>query len=225
VSSSKNEAPPARLAILISGQGSNMVAIARACSDGAVRAEVVAVIADSPDAGGLRRARELGLATHLVDRRALTSGGKPDRAAFETALAAAIDASGADFVILAGFMRVLSPGFVARYAGRMLNIHPSLLPRHRGLDTHARALASGDSEHGATVHFVTAELDGGPLIAQAVLDVSPGEDVAGLSGRVHALEHKLYPMVIEWLTRGRLCWNDGSPLLDGTPLRVPVRVR
>ena len=155
----------------------------------------------------------------------MTRGGRPDRAAFEAALAAAIDASGADFVILAGFMRVLSPGFVARYAGRMLNIHPSLLPRHPGLDTHARALAAGDSEHGATVHFVTAELDGGPLIAQAVLDVLPGEDIAGLSVRVHALEHKLYPMVIEWLTRGRLRWNDGSPLLDGAPLRVPVRIR
>jgi phosphoribosylglycinamide formyltransferase-1 len=202
-----------------------MVAIARACQDGQIRADVVAVIADVADAGGLARAQEMGLHAQLVDRRGFTRDGQPDRAAFETALAAAIDASGADYVILAGFMRVLSAGFVDRYAGRMLNIHPSLLPRHRGLDTHARALAAGDAEHGASVHFVTAELDGGPLIAQAVLDVSPGEAVAGLSGRVHALEHKLYPMVIEWLTCGRLRWNGGHPALDGAPLHTPVRIR
>lgn len=225
MSSSTNEAGRARLAILISGHGSNMVAIAQACRGGLIPADIVMVIADVADAGGLARAKQLDLATQVVDRRGFVRDGHPDRAAFEAALAAAIDAGAADYVILAGFMRVLSASFTARYAGRMLNIHPSLLPRHRGLDTHERALAAGDVEHGASVHFVTAELDGGPVIAQAVLDVLPDEDVAGLSGRVHALEHKLYPMVIEWLTRGRLHWNDGHPLLDGALLRAPVRIR
>ncbi len=201
-----------------------MVAIAQACRSGQVPADIAVVIADTPAAGGLQRARELGLATGVVDRRDFRRDSKPDRDAFEAALSAAISDSGADYVILAGFMRVLGAGFVAQYAGRMLNIHPSLLPRHKGLDTHARALAAGDTEHGASVHFVTAQLDGGPLIAQAIAAVLPGDDVASLSGRVHAGEHKLYPMVIEWLVRGRLRWNGGSPLLDGAPLRAPVRL-
>jgi phosphoribosylglycinamide formyltransferase-1 len=222
VSSSRAEAPLARLAILISGQGSNMMAIAAACRTGRIPASVVAVIADTPVAGGIERARQLGLAALVVDRHRFVRDGKPDRAAFETALASAIADSGADYVILAGFMRVLSADFVTRFAGRMLNIHPSLLPRHKGLDTHARALAAGDAQHGASVHFVTGELDGGPLVAQAVVPILPGDDVASLSGRVHAEEHKLYPMVIEWLTRGRLQWNGGHPLLDGAALAAPV---
>lgn len=222
VSSSTTEA--ARLAILISGQGSNMVAIARACAQGQIPATIAVVIADVTTAGGIARAREMGLATQVVDRQQYRRDNRPDRAAFEAALAAAIDASGATLVVLAGFMRVLSADFVARYAGRLLNIHPSLLPRYKGLDTHARALQAGDAEHGATVHFVTAELDGGPLIAQAPVQVIPGDDVAALSARVHAREHILYPMVIEWLTRGRLRWNDGAPVLDNRPLHGPVRI-
>jgi phosphoribosylglycinamide formyltransferase-1 len=225
VSSSTTEAQRARLAILISGRGSNMLAIAQSCRDGQVPAEVSMVVADTPEAGGIESARELGIPVRVVDRRLFLRDGRPDRAAFESALGDAIAASRADYVILAGFMRVLSADFVARHAGRMLNIHPSLLPRHRGLDTHQRALAAGDTEHGASVHFVTPELDGGPLIAQAVVPVLPGDDIAGLSGRVHAVEHKLYPMVIEWLTRGRLVWNGGNPLLDGAPLGAPVQLR
>ena len=201
-----------------------MVAIAQACHSDRIRADVAVVIADTPRAGGIARAREMGLDTRIVDRHSLQRDGRPDRDAFEEELAATIEARRADFVILAGFMRVLSAGFVARYAGRMLNIHPSLLPRHKGLDTHARALAAGDTEHGASVHFVTPELDGGPLIAQAVVPIAAGEDVASLSGRVHAAEHKLYPMVIEWLTCGRLDWNGGHPLLDGAPLVAPARI-
>lgn len=200
-----------------------MLAIAQGCRSGRIPAEVGVVIADTPEAGGIERARTLGLPTHVVDRRQYLRG-KPDREAFESALDAAITDSGAAWIILAGFMRILSAGFVNRHAGRMLNIHPSLLPRHKGLDTHARALAAGDTKHGASVHFVTAELDGGPLIAQAFVPVLPGDDVAGLSGRVHAVEHKLYPMVIGWLTSGRLQWNDGHPQLDGTPLTAPVRM-
>jgi phosphoribosylglycinamide formyltransferase-1 len=225
VSSSTTEASRQRLAILISGQGSNMLAIAHSCRSGRIPADVALVIADTPQAGGIEQARALGLATSVVDRRCYMHNGRPDRAAFEAALAAAIADCGADYLILAGFMRVLSAEFVTRHAGRMLNIHPSLLPRHKGLDTHARALAAGEAEHGASVHFVTAELDGGPLIAQAVVPVFPGDDIAALSGRVHAVEHKLYPMVIEWLTSGRLDWNGGRPTLDGAPLNSPARMQ
>jgi phosphoribosylglycinamide formyltransferase-1 len=210
--------------VLISGAGSNMLAIARACASGQVPADIALVLADVPQAAGIQRARELGLPARSLDRRSFVRDGMPDRAGFEAALAAAIDASGADYILLAGFMRVLSADFASRYTGRMLNIHPSLLPLHKGLHTHARALAAGDTEHGVSVHFVTAELDGGPLIAQAIVPVLPGDEVAGLSGRVHAREHMLYPMVIEWLVRGRLLWNGGNPTLDGVPLAAPVRI-
>lgn len=213
-----------RLTVLISGAGSNMLAIAQACRSGQINADI-AVIADTATAAGLGRAQALGLSTVLVDRFAYRNEDRPDRAAFETALAAAIDSTRADLVVLAGFMRVLSADFVSRYSGRMLNIHPSLLPRHKGLDTHARALAAGDREHGASVHFVTAELDGGPVLAQSVVPVLAGDSVASLSARVHAGEHIIYPMVIEWFTRGRLQWNAGRPTLDGVPLTVPVQLR
>lgn len=213
-----------RLAILISGGGTNMVAIAQACATGSIPAQVAAVLSDVPDAPGLQRARDLGLRAEAIDRRAHVRDGRHDRESFETALAAAIDAARPDFIILAGFMRVFSAGFVARYAGRMLNIHPSLLPRYRGLDTHQRVLAAGDAEHGASVHFVTGELDGGPLVAQYVVPVLAGDTVASLSARVHAGEHMLYPMVIQWLAGDRLRWNDGAPTLDGSPLAQPVRL-
>jgi phosphoribosylglycinamide formyltransferase-1 len=123
--------------------------------------------------------------------------------------------------VLAGFMRVLSAGFVARYAGRLLNIHPSLLPRYKGLHTHERVLAAGDPEHGASVHFVTAELDGGPLVLQARVPVLAGDDVASLSARVQREEHIIYPTVIDWIARGRLLWNEGSLRFDGTALTAP----
>ncbi|MEO6079916.1 MAG: phosphoribosylglycinamide formyltransferase [Steroidobacteraceae bacterium] len=211
-----------RLAVLISGAGSNMLAIADACRSGRINAEVALVIADVPTAGGIARAQALGIATAIIDRSVFQNAGKADRRAFEDALGTHIDASGAELIVLAGFMRVLSGNFVARYSGRMLNIHPSLLPRYKGLDTHARVLAAGDSEHGVSVHFVTAELDGGPLIAQAPVPVLPGDNIASLSARVHAREHIIYPMVIELLASGRLQWNQGSPSLDGAPLTAPV---
>jgi phosphoribosylglycinamide formyltransferase-1 len=208
-----------RLAILISGRGTNMVAIARACAGAQIAADVRVVISDQPGAAGLQRARELGLATQVVDLAAFRTATGVDRNAFETALAAAIDASKAEVVVLAGFMRVLSAGFASRYAGRLLNIHPSLLPRHKGLDTHARALAAGDREHGASVHFVTAELDGGPVVLQGRVPVLPGDDVATLSARVHAIEHIIYPQAIGLLAEHRLLWNNGSPTLDGIALQ------
>jgi phosphoribosylglycinamide formyltransferase-1 len=213
-----------RLAVLISGAGSNMVAIAKACESGQINAEVALVVSDVPTAGGLARARALGIATAVVDRSALRSGGKPDRDLFESELAATVDGTGADIVVLAGFMRILSAGFVSRYEGRMLNIHPSLLPRHKGLDTHARVLAAGEREHGVSVHFVTPELDGGPVVAQAMVPVHAGDNIASLSARVHEREHILYPMVIEWLSRRRLQWNHGVPILDGKPLAAPVQL-
>ena len=177
----------ARLAILISGRGSNMSAIARACADGRLDARVVGVLSDRPEAAGLAAAEALGLSTEVVDRRA-----HPDRASFERALGERLAALAPDRVALAGFMRVLGPELVAAWEGRMLNIHPSLLPRHPGLDTHARALAAGDTEHGASVHLVTAELDAGPVLAQARVPVLPGDTVETLAARVLAEEHGLY---------------------------------
>lgn len=212
-----------RLAILISGAGSNMVAIARACREGRIDAEVAVVISDRPEAGGVQRARELGIPVVAVDRRLYRHDGRLQREPFEAALEEPIRQYQADLLILAGFMSVLSPRFVAQHAGRVLNIHPSLLPRHPGLDTHARALAAGDLQHGASVHFVTAELDGGPLIVQAPVPVLPGDNVGSLSARVHEQEHIIYPMSINWLASGRLQWNGGAPTLDGEPLRAPVQ--
>ena len=177
----------ARLAILISGRGSNMSAIARACADGRLDARVVGVLSDRPEAAGLAAAEALGLSTEVVDRRA-----HPDRVSFDRALGERLAALAPDRVALAGFMRVLGPELVAAWEGRMLNIHPSLLPRHPGLDTHARALAAGDTEHGASVHLVTAELDAGPVLAQARVPVLPGDTVDALAARVLAEEHGLY---------------------------------
>jgi phosphoribosylglycinamide formyltransferase-1 len=213
-----------RLAVLISGAGSNMVAIARACQEGRIPAQIAVVLSDQADAGGLQRARELGLPVALVDRKRYRGDdGRIDKQAFEAELESVLRQHGAEVLILAGFMAILSAGFVTRHAGRILNIHPSLLPRHPGLDTHARALAAGDEQHGASVHFVTPELDGGPLVVQAPVAVLPGDDVASLSARVHAQEHIIYPMSISWLATRRLQWNDGAPTLDGMPLHAPVQ--
>jgi len=218
-----NALSPLRLAIVISGAGSNMVAIARACATGRIAAEVGVVISDQPAAPGLQRARELGIRTTVIDAADFSSGDRLDRAGFEDALTDAIDASHAELVVLSGFMRILSAGFVARYAGRLLNIHPSLLPRYKGLDTHARVLASDDRTHGATVHYVTPELDGGPGVLQAEVPVLPSDDVASLSARVHEVEHIIYPQVIGWIAAGRLRWNGGSPTMDGVRLDKPAQ--
>ncbi|MEY4762866.1 MAG: phosphoribosylglycinamide formyltransferase 1 [Pseudomonadota bacterium] len=215
---------PLRLAVLISGRGSNMLAIARACREGRegrIPAEIVTVLSDVPGVAGLDSARELGLAADCIDAGGFRPGGRFDKPAFEAALSAAIDASQPDLIILAGFMRVLSPAFTARYAGRLLNIHPSLLPAYKGLHTHERVLESGDAWHGVTVHFVTAELDGGPLLGQARVPVLAGDDVARLSARVQRQEHILFPTVIDWIARGRLRWNNGSPQFDGVALVTP----
>jgi phosphoribosylglycinamide formyltransferase-1 len=208
---------PLRLVVLISGRGSNMAAIARACAAGHIGARIVRVIADQPEAGGIALALQLGLEVAVVARSRYA-----DRAAFEAALGAALDAAAPDLIVLAGFMRVLSPEFAARYAGRMLNIHPSLLPAYRGLHTHERVLAAGEREHGATVHYVTAELDGGPPVLQARVPVLPGDTPASLSARVQEQEHIIYPKVIGWIADGRLREADGAAWLDGRRLERPV---
>jgi phosphoribosylglycinamide formyltransferase 1 len=206
-----------KLAVLISGRGSNMAAIARACLDGRLGAEVVLVISEHADAAGLTTASLMGLATAVIEVAKFDN-----RAAYESALAAAIERSGADLVVLAGFMRILSAPFVRRYSGRILNIHPSLLPKYKGLHTHRRALEAGDTEHGASVHFVTDELDGGPVICQARVLVQPGDTEHGLAARVMRAEQRIYPLVIGLLAAGRWELQGTAFVLDGQPLQGPI---
>ena len=196
-----------KLVILISGRGSNMEAIIRAQIPGA---EVSAVIANRPDAEGLAFAVDQGIVTQVVDHKAY-----PSREAFDAALADAIDAHRPDLVVLAGFMRVLTDAFVTRYAGRLLNIHPSLLPSFPGLHTHRKALESGVRVHGATVHFVTPTLDCGPVVIQAAVPVLPGDDEAALARRVLEQEHRIYPQAVRWFVDGRLTLTDGRVLVQG----------
>ena len=205
------------LAVVISGRGSNMEAIARTALAAGSPFKIVRVIADRESAGGLARATSLGIPVSVVPVRQFA-----DRASFDAALAAELDASGARLVALAGFMRILSAEFVQRFEGRLLNIHPSLLPKYKGLDTHARALAAGDSHHGASVHFVTAELDGGPVIMQGRLRIGPGDTPDAVSARVHTLEHIIYPHVCTLIAQGRIEWRDGSVYFDGAPLASPL---
>ncbi len=204
-------------AVLISGRGTNMLALARAAADGKIAARVTAVISDRADAAGLVEAARLGLPTRVLERAPGI-----DRTAYGEQLGDAVAASGAECVALAGFMRILDDAFVRRWEGRMLNIHPSLLPAWRGLHTHERVLAAGDRFHGCTVHFVTAELDAGPAVIQGRLAVKPGDDAASLSARVQRLEHIIYPRAVGWLADGRLAWKHGSAWLDGEPLTKPV---
>lgn len=196
-----------KLVILISGRGSNMEAIIRAQIPGA---EVSAVIANRPDAEGLAFAVDQGIVTQVVDHKAY-----PSREAFDAALADAIDAHRPDLVVLAGFMRVLTDAFVARYAGRLFNIHPSLLPSFPGLHTHRKALEAGVRVHGATVHFVTPTLDCGPVVIQAAVPVLPGDDEAALARRVLEQEHRIYPQAVRWFVDGRLTLTDGRVLVQG----------
>lgn len=191
-----------RVAILISGGGSNMLALVR---NMAPDLQPVLVASNDPAAGGLAKAQALGIPTIAVDHRAY-----PDREAFETALAAKIDAQTPDILCLAGFMRILTPGFIRRYRGRMLNIHPSLLPKYPGLHTHARALAAGDTQAGCTVHEVTEDLDAGPILGQARVPVLPGDTEGTLAARVLTMEHRLYAQVLNRFAKG-----DRTPLLLG----------
>jgi phosphoribosylglycinamide formyltransferase-1 len=205
-----------RAAVLISGRGSNMSAIVRAAHTGRMPLEVAIVISDRADAGGLIAARELGVATATVLRS--PADGTP----FEQRLAAILEAHRTEVIALAGFMRILSAPFVERYLGRMLNVHPSLLPAYRGLHTHRRVLAAHETEHGASVHFVTPELDGGPVVLQSKVAVEPGDSEATLAARVLATEHIIYPEVLGWIAQRRLAWRDGAPWLDARRLEAPI---
>jgi len=205
------------VAVVISGRGSNMEAIVRASLAPGSRFKTVKVIADRDSAGGLARAAALGIRTAVVPVKQF-----PDRDSFDAALAAELDGSGAGLVALAGFMRILSASFVQRFEGRLLNIHPSLLPRYKGLDTHARALSAKDSHHGASVHYVTAELDGGPVIMQGRLRIRAGDTPDTVSARVHALEHIIYPHVCSLIAAGRIDCRAGQVWFDGAPLAAPL---
>ena len=190
-----------KIVILISGRGSNMEAMLVA----KLPVDIAAVISNRPDARGLETARQAGIATAVVDHKQY-----PSREAFDLALAASIDTFAPDLVVLAGFMRILTPGFVNHYRGRLLNIHPSLLPSFPGLQTHQRAIDQGVRIHGCTVHFVTADLDHGPVVVQAAVAVQPDDSEAALAARVLAEEHRIYPQAVRWFAEDRLRLLDGK---------------
>ena len=206
-----------RVTVLISGRGSNMVAIARACRDRDLAADVTAVVSDRADAGGLALARDLGIETCVVQPpRGMA---RPD---YGEALGTVVEATRPGLFVLAGCMRILDPVFTRRFDGRLFNIHPSLLPKYPGLHTHRRALEAGDGVHGCTVHFVNEELDAGPRIVQARVPVLAGDDEAALSARVQRWEHIIYPEAVGWFAAGRLGLRDGAAWLDGRRLEEPV---
>ncbi|WP_436876738.1 phosphoribosylglycinamide formyltransferase [Siccibacter turicensis] len=201
------------IVVLISGNGSNLQAIIDACESGKIAGTLRAVFSNKADAFGLQRARDAGIPAH-----ALSAGQFATREAFDRELMQEIDAYAPDLVVLAGYMRILSPAFVAHYTGRLINIHPSLLPKYPGLHTHRQVLENGDAEHGTSVHFVTDELDGGPVILQAKVPVFDGDDEADITARVQAQEHAIYPLVVSWFAGGRLKMQDNAAWLDGQKL-------
>ncbi|MNQ56206.1 phosphoribosylglycinamide formyltransferase-1 [Pseudomonas linyingensis] len=203
---------PCNVVVLISGSGSNLQALIDSLGEDNP-ARICAVISNRADAYGLTRAQNAGIATAVLDHKTFAG-----REAFDAALIEAIDAHQPDLVVLAGFMRILTPGFVQHYAGRLFNIHPSLLPKYKGMHTHQRALEAGDAEHGCSVHFVTEELDGGPLVVQAVVPVQPGDSAETLASRVQIGEHRIYPLAVRWFAEGRLRLTSRGVELDGTPL-------
>jgi len=199
--------------VLISGSGSNLQAIIDYFAQGNDAGKVTAVISNRPDAYGLERATNAGIEAICLDHKSFAS-----RQEYDAALQLEIDKFDADLVVLAGFMRILTADFVSHFAGRMVNIHPSLLPKYQGLNTHQRALDAGDEEHGVSVHFVTEELDGGPVILQAKVPVFAGDVADDLADRVHEQEHRIYPMVVDWFCQNRLAMSDGKAVLDGNVL-------
>ena len=211
-------ASPLPIVILISGRGSNLQSIIDAVANGSLPVEIRAVISNRPAAAGLQRATRAGIPVTVIDH-----AGYPDRHAFDQALLEAIERFQPELVVLAGFMRILTAGFVQHYKGRMLNIHPSLLPDFPGLHTHQRALASGCRQHGASIHFVTEAVDGGPVVLQARVAVFPQDTVTTLAARVLEQEHRLYPLAIRWFAEQRLKLDStGHAVLDGRILTEPV---
>ena len=209
--------PLLRVVVLVSGRGSNLRAIAARAAAGELAVRIEAVVSDRADAGALEWARARGIVTSVLSPRDFA-----DREAYGRALGDIVESHAPQLVVLAGFMRILSDEFVLRFSGRMLNIHPSLLPRYAGLHTHRRALGAGDREHGASVHFVTPELDGGPVVLQARVPIVAGDDEASLAARVLREEHVIYPRCIGWFAAGRLAFRDGAAWLDGKRLDAPV---
>ncbi|QIP56890.1 phosphoribosylglycinamide formyltransferase [Hafnia alvei] len=201
------------IVVLISGNGSNLQALIDACNDGRIRGRISAVFSNKANAYGLERATQDGIPAHCLDPKSYA-----DRDAFDLALMQEIDGYQPDLVVLAGYMRILSPRFVQHYQGRMLNIHPSLLPKYPGLHTHQQALNNGDEEHGTSVHFVTDELDGGPVVLQAKVPIFEHDSEDEIIERVQVQEHSIYPLVVSWFIDGRLKAKDDAAWLDGVCL-------
>jgi phosphoribosylglycinamide formyltransferase-1 len=208
------------LVVLCSGRGSNLQALIDAAERAELPAEIVAVCSDKPDCPALERARQAGIATCALRQRDFS-----DRAAFDRALIAEVARFQPDLIVLAGYMRIIDPAVVAPWSARMINIHPSLLPKYPGLHTHARAIAAGDAEHGSSVHFVTAELDGGPVIAQASLPILPDDTPASLAARLLPLEHRLLVATTRGIAEGEIALVGGRIVCNGTPLAQPLRLR
>ena len=221
MASSADGGAPSRLpvVILISGAGTNMLRLTELAQRGELPIDIRAVVSDRSDAKGLSAASSLGIPIRTLNPKAFA-----DREHFDVALAELIESYSPQLVVLAGFMRILSAAFVQRFTGRLLNIHPSLLPKYRGLHTHQRALEAGDSEHGVSVHFVTEELDGGPVVIQARVPVLPDDTEAALAARVQKQEHQIYPEAVRWFADGRLKYAQGKAVLDGQELVAPVQV-
>lgn len=206
--------PTCRVVVLISGSGTNLQALIDAQTDDRLAgAEIVGVFSNRPAVKGLARAEAANIPTQVLDHKAY-----PDRAAFDEAMQQTLDAWQPDLLVLAGFMRILTPEFVEHFAGRMLNIHPSLLPKYPGLHTHERALAAGDETHGATVHFVTSELDGGPPVVQAQVPIESDDTPETLAARVQRKEHQMYPATVRWFAQGRLTFRKGAAYMDDTAI-------
>lgn len=217
------ETSQTRIVVLISGSGSNLQAIIDCQQAGDLAGNIVAVVSNRPNVKGLERAAEAGIEAICLDHKSFDG-----RDAFDRALQATVDQFQPDLVVLAGFMRILTPAFTEHYLGRMINIHPSLLPKHQGLNTHQRAIDAGDQQHGATVHFVTAELDGGPGIVQVAVDITPGDSAETLAQRVQYQEHYMFPLAVQWYCQSRLkLHKEGKnhvSLFDGEPLPISGRL-
>lgn len=215
-----NKTPPINIVVIISGSGTNLQAIIDQIACGELNARIAAVISNKKDAYGLTRAEANNLSTEIIDHKAFDS-----RESFDEMLASIIDLYSPDLIVLAGFMRILTPAFVNRYHGKMLNVHPSLLPKYKGVNTHQRVLDANEAEHGSSIHFVTEELDGGPVVLQATLDVAETKNVDELTQRVQNMEYIVYPAVINWFAEGRLKLIDNKVLFDDEPLATPIIYR
>lgn len=208
-----------KLVVLISGSGTNLQAVIDACIAGTIKGEVAAVISNRPDAYGLERAMRAGIPQHVVNHKDF-----PDRASFDQALMELIDSYSPSLLLLAGFMRILTDDFTAQYPGRMINIHPSRLPDYRGLKTHQRVLDNGESKHGASVHFVTAELDGGPVILQSEIEVRQDHNEYSLFTEVQETEHRMLPLVMQWFCDGQLLLKGGTVYYLGKAINKPIQL-